>query len=200
MARLKKRDDDFKKLMTDEKILNQNIDLEELFDGNISNWLVNNKTKNLKNALRYEDMKKFLSREVRLTGIVEYIDSDECKRMREWLNDAVHLNHYKSILLNNGLICVDEQRKIALENFRAVFDKVIMFHVTCVFCMNPVYLMSSDYSDYMDCGMEPPVDCQYDVAPFIQLFLDNTVYKTFPEWVSKLVEVASPMRLRKLGR
>jgi hypothetical protein len=144
-----------------------------------------------------DEMKKFLSQEVKLSGIVEYLDTDECKKIREWLNDAVHLNHYKSILLNNGLLCIDKQRKIALDNFRDAFDKTIMFHVTCVFCMNPMYLMSSDYSDYIACGMEPPVDCQYDVAPFIQAYLDKTIYPAFPDWIAKLVEVASPMRLRK---
>ena len=197
MARLKRRDDDFKNLMNDDKILNQNLDLEGFFDVDLSDWLINNKTKSLKGTLRYDEMKKFLSQEVKLSGIVEYLDSDECKKIREWLNDAVHLNHYKSILLNNGLLCIDKQRKIALDNFRDAFDKTIMFHVTCVFCMNPMYLMSSDYSDYMACGMEPPVDCQYDVAPFIQAYLDKTIYQAFPDWIAKLVEVASPMRLRK---
>ena len=59
-------------------------------------------------------------------------------------------------------------------------------------------MMSSDYCDYKDCGMEPPEGCQYDVAPFIQLFLDKTIYKAFPDWARKLVKAVSPMRLRKV--
>jgi len=44
----------------------------------------------------------------------------------------------------------------------------------------------------------PPDGCEYDVAPFIQAYLDKTVYKTKPEWAGKLVEAVSPMRLRRL--
>lgn len=197
-ARLRKKGDECNRLMTNDNGFVQDLKLEELYDANVSDWLADNKTKSLKAALRYDEMKKFLCQEARLIGIVEYLESDECKKMREWLNDAVHLNHYKSILLNDGLLCLDDLRKATLDELKRAFDKITMFHITCMFCLSPVYMMSSDYLDYKECGMEPPEGCQYEVSPFIQSYLDKTVYKLQPRWAIKMVEKTGPMRLRVL--
>ena len=195
MARLKKKDDEFVNSLIDAGFLIQGLQAEQLYDVNVSDWLAGNKTKELKKGLRYEGMRDFLKQEASIAGIVEYLDSSGCKVMREWLNDAVHLNHYKAVLLNNGLICIDDKRKLAVDKLKSAFDEIVAFHVTCVFCLKPNYLMSSDYGDYMECGMTPPEGCQYDVAPFIQSFLDETVYKTMPDWAEKLVAAVKPMRL-----
>ena len=198
MARLKKKDDDFLNLMGDDDFLAQGLPLEKLCDDKVSDWLSNNKTQQLKKALRYEDMRDYLQAEESVDGIVKYLKSPECKKMREWLNDAVHLNYYKAVLLNDGRLCIDNLRRSTVDEFKRAFDQITMFHVTCVFCLEPVYMMSPDYRDYKDFGMEPPEGCQYDVSPFIQSFLDKTVYKEFPDWARKLVKAVSPMRLRKL--
>ena len=198
MARLKRKDDDFFKLISGDSFFKHGLRLEELYDGNTSDWLSDNKTKALQRVLRYDEMVKYLQQEACIAGIVEYLKSSGCKEMREWLNDAVHLNCYKAILLNDGLLCIDGARKSTVDNFKHAFDQITMFHTTCVFCLEPIYLMSSDYCDYLESGMEPPEGCQYEVSPFIQLFLDNTVYKKCPEWARKLVKAASPMCLRKL--
>ena len=197
MTRLKRMDDDFFKLMSDSDFFARGLGAEELYDVKTSDWLSGNKTKALQRALRYGEMVKYLKQEARIAGIVEYLESSECEKMREWLNDAVHLNYYKAILLNDGQLCIDGLRKSTIEEFKRVFDQVTMFHVTCVFCLQPFYMMSSDYCDYTDCGMEPPEGCQYDVAPFIQSYLDKTVYQTFPDWAEKLVETVGFMRLMR---
>lgn len=195
MACLKKKGDEINSLIADDNGFDRELKFEELYDANVSDWLVDNKTKSLKGALRYDEMKTFLCQESRLTGIVEYLESDECKKMRGWLNDAVHLNYYKTILLNDGKLCIDDLRKKTLDALKRAFDKISMFHVTCVFCLNPVYMMSSDYMDYKEIGMEPPEGCQYDVAPFIQSYLGKTVYNMFPDWAEHLIEASKPMRL-----
>ena len=193
IACLKKKGDECNKLMSGDNCFAQALKFEELYDANVSDWLVDNKTNALKGALRYDEMKKFLCQEARLTGIVEYLESDECTEVRKWMNDAVHLNHYKSVLLNDGLLCIDDLRKSTLDELKRAFDKITMFHVACVFCLKPVYMMSSDYMDYKECGMEPPEGCQYEVASFIQSYLDKTVYELHPEWATRLVEIVSPM-------
>ena len=198
MACLKRHGDEDNSLIADDNGVDRELKFEKLYDANVSDWLVDNETKSLKGALRYDKMKKFLCQEARLTGIVEYLESDECKKMRDWLNDAVHLNYYKTILLNDGKLCIDDLRKKTLDELKRAFDKISMFHATCVFCLNPVYMMSSDYADYKEIGIEPPEGCQYDVAPFIQSYLDKTVYKVFPDWAKQLTETSKPMRLREL--
>jgi hypothetical protein len=198
IGRLKKKSDDFNNMMTNDIGLNKKLDLEEWYDANVSNWLMDNKTKNLKKALRYDDMKKFLKQDLKLSGIIEYLDSDECKKLRDWLNDAVHLNYYNMVLLNDGSLCIDPKRKATLDEVKRAFDQITMFHIACVLCLKPVYMMSHDYIDYKDCGMEPPEGCEYDVSPFVQEYLEKTMYKTCPKWAEKLILTARPMRLRNL--
>lgn len=197
-ALLRKKSDECNRLVINDNDFVQDLKLEELYDANVSDWLADNKTKSLKAALRYDEMKKFLCQEARLIGIVEYLESDECKKMREWLNDAVHVNYYKSILLNDGLLCIDGARKSELDEMSLAFGKIVMFHVTCAFCLSPFYMMSSDYMDYKECGVEPPDGAENDVAPFIQTYLDETVYKSFPRWAKHLIEVSKPMQLTRL--
>ena len=67
-----------------------------------------------------------------------------------------------------------------------------------MFSLNPAYLMSFKYMDYIDCGMEPLEGSQYEVAPFIQEYLDKTLYRTHPNWAKELVQAAAPMRLRSV--
>ena len=59
-------------------------------------------------------------------------------------------------------------------------------------------MMSSDYMDYKEYGVEPPEGVENDVAPFIQTYLDKTVYKSFPGWAKHLIEVSKPMQLTRL--
>lgn len=197
IARLKKQDNDLLKVIAKDISLVKGVKVEDLYDVNTSDWLSDNKTKALQRALRYEEMVKCLKQEVCIAEFVEYLDSHECEKMREWLNDAVHLNYYKAVLLNDGRLCIDGERKSEVDRFKDAFDQIIMFHVICVFCLEPVYLMSSDYMDYLDCGDTPPDGCQYNVSPFIQPYLEKTVYKFNPAWAEKLVRVVMPMRLRK---
>ena len=42
-------------------------------------------------------------------------------------------------------------------------------------------ISSTDYVDYLDCGLEPPEDCQYIVAPFVQDFINKKVARLHPE-------------------
>lgn len=197
MARLKRKGVEISSRIAADNFVSE-FKLEDLYDVSTSDWLSDNKTKRLQGELYYDRMLKFLENEASINEIVSYLNSPECKKMREWLNDAVHLNYYNTILLNDGLLCVDRARKSAVDEFNRAVTKIVMLHITCMFCMQPVYMMSSDYCDYLDIGKEPPEGCQYAVAPFIQSYLDKTVYKLCPQWAAKLVATTSPMRLRIL--
>ncbi|MFQ7534199.1 MAG: hypothetical protein ACLRPT_03140 [Akkermansia muciniphila] len=42
-------------------------------------------------------------------------------------------------------------------------------------------MSSSDYIDYLECGMQPPENSQYWVAPFVQEALDEILAKHRPD-------------------
>ncbi len=54
----------------------------------------------------------------------------------------------------------------------------ILNYITTTFVLlsavcNPISIMSTDYTDYLDCNIIPPPDSQYWVAPFIIKFLEQ---------------------------
>ena len=42
-------------------------------------------------------------------------------------------------------------------------------------------LCSGDIEDYLDLGIEPPENCQYEIAPFIQEYINRKVVTIHPE-------------------
>lgn len=49
----------------------------------------------------------------------------------------------------------------------------VRFFITLIICYDGKELSSSDYIDYLDCGMEPPTDSQYWIAPICKNFIDS---------------------------
>ena len=49
-------------------------------------------------------------------------------------------------------------------------------------------LCSGDIEDYLDLGIDPPEGCQYEIAPFIQKYIDEEVVKLHPELKKYLKE------------
>ncbi|RYE13482.1 MAG: hypothetical protein EOP45_21110 [Sphingobacteriaceae bacterium] len=47
-------------------------------------------------------------------------------------------------------------------------------------------ISSTDIVDYLECDIEPPENCQYQIAPFIQEYIDKKVVKLHPELKSYL--------------
>lgn len=50
-----------------------------------------------------------------------------------------------------------------------------------MFSIKEHYMSSSDYIDYLECGMQPPENSQYWVAPFVQEALDEILAKHRPD-------------------
>lgn len=49
-------------------------------------------------------------------------------------------------------------------------------------------MMSSDFVDYVECGLLPPEDCQYWVNPIVQEMLNEVVVTFRPDLYSALKE------------
>ncbi len=47
--------------------------------------------------------------------------------------------------------------------------------------VDPSLIMSTDYIDYLDSNLEPPKDSQYNIAKFVQDFIDLKISKLHPE-------------------
>lgn len=96
------------------------------------------------------------------------------KRNRELLDDSVHSNRFRSILLNCNEVVV-ENRECELRNISIVLKQIFLIHLAFIFHLNDHYFMATDYMDYMDMGMEPPEGCTEWIASYAQEAFDKYI-------------------------
>ncbi|MCD7930753.1 MAG: hypothetical protein LUH15_04950 [Tannerellaceae bacterium] len=101
---------------------------------------------------------------------------DRYKKIRDRCNNNTHYNFYSNIVLNDNQIYNPDRIKW-LNLFSKDIEAIFIQHITYVFYLNEYYMMSSDYIDYVDMGMQPEDDSQYWVAPFVQKVFDKIIKK-----------------------
>lgn len=96
------------------------------------------------------------------------------KKNRELLDDSVHSNRFRLMLLNCNKVYI-ENRDRHLKNCEIVLRQLFLLHLSFIFHLNPQYLMASDYMDYFEEGMTPPEGCEAWIAPFAQDAFDKVI-------------------------
>ncbi len=136
---------------------------------NINDW-IRNELSNLQisDILKYIGTSKKLSEVVKKYGFQKSFTDIAAK-----LNDFVHSNGIS--FYNNSF--VHHHRKNEIQSLCDDLTNILNY-ITTIFVFlsalcNPFSIMSSDYTDYLDCNSTPPDDSQYWVAPFIVEFLQQ---------------------------
>ena len=96
------------------------------------------------------------------------------KTIRDRCNAHTHYNFYQHVLLNDNEIDLPN-RIWWLNTFRADTQDLLVMHLAYIFFMKDHYMMSSDYTDALECGAQPEPDSQYWVAPFVQEIFDEAI-------------------------
>ena len=96
------------------------------------------------------------------------------KKNRELLDDSVHSNRYSRLLLNCSDVAIPDREK-HLQNIDIVLKQIFTIHISFIFHLNPEYLMSSDYMDYINTGETPPKGCENWIAPYAQKTFDKYI-------------------------
>lgn len=109
------------------------------------------------------------------------------KTLRSKLNDYVH-NNGARFVTQNLIKVYNESFDTHLFNITSRTSYISSFFVVFLIMINSSLISSTDYADYMDCNMDPPIDCQYIVAPFVQDFINCKVTKLHPELKQYLKE------------
>jgi len=181
----------------DSAIINiySNLYLEEHFS--ITNFIVEQINKWLQGKDRlpeYRKMSQYIRSSERVAPITRIVFGDDrYKRIRDRCNDHTHYNFYRNILLNDSKIYLPIRPR-ELEQFSADVRDVLILHLAYLFFANEHYMMSSDYIDYLECGMTPEPDSQYWVAPFVQDIFDHPLAEERPDIADTIREYTS-MRL-----
>lgn len=116
----------------------------------------------------YRIMSDYIRKSTKLERInILLLKDDRYKKIRNRCNDNTHYNFYRHILLNDNEI-YNPNRKKYLDIFTKDIEAIFIQHFAYIFYLKEHYMMSSDYVDYKDMGMEPIEGSQYWVSNFIQ--------------------------------
>ena len=157
----------------------------------VNDWL-----RGTKALPEYKIMKAYVAEAARLEPVIGMLlKSDRrYKAIRDRSNGHMHYNNFQSMLLNDK--DVRAERLPVLDQIESDVADLFVLHLACVFFMNGHYMMSSDYVDYLECGMKPEVDSQYWVAPFVHEVFDKVLSVRRPD-VCAVIRSHTSMHLER---
>ena len=172
-----------------DQYLKDRIDEEPIAAEQAQNWLRGNKP-----LPKYKVMRDYVARANRLKPVIDILleTDDRYKAIRERSNGHMHYCNFDSILLNDRDIYFD--RMPHLNQLNSDVIDLFVLHMTCTFFTNEDYMRSSDYIDYLECGMKPVADSIYWVVALVQEIFDEVLNKRRPD-VCAVIKKQTSMHL-----
>lgn len=162
--------------------LEDNFSLDNLLVEQIYNWI-----HGADKLPEYRLMSQYLKSSKRLEGLNNCLDVDaRYKEIRLRCNNHTHYNYFKSVLLNDSSLHLDDRLKVLSELSNDV-KNLFVLHLSYLFLLKCNYMGSSDYIDSLDCGIQPPEDSQYWVAPFVQDVFNKFIKELRPDIASLIL-------------
>lgn len=109
-----------------------------------------------------------------LMNMFEFREDKGFGKIRRILDDNMHINRY-ILLLNNDNEIYYPRRIRLLTTFQQCVDSIFSFHFASIVYLNGVYLLSSEYRDYLEFGQNPPEGSENWPANQAQIALDRFV-------------------------
>lgn len=119
--------------------------------------------------LSYSGFMAYFKENEVINNFIELFYKQRLKRWSQILNDHVHGNSYLSYCDNN-----DYGNRLDEEIMDITFG-LTSFILSMLILVDPSYIASSDYGDYCEMGMTPPLGSQYWVAPVFTDFISLTI-------------------------
>jgi hypothetical protein len=139
----------------------------------------------------YRIMSQYIRNSRDLKEINDFLYCDDLyKNIRERCNDHTHYNYFKNVLLNDSETYLKGRARY-LDELSEDVRFIFIFHLSyiCTICQH--YMISSDYLDHLECGMAPPEDSQYWVAPFFQSAFSKILMEERPDIGSAILNSTS---------
>jgi len=161
--------------------LQEAFGIDNLVVEEINDWL-----KGRKQLPKLKEMLKYILKAkcMQTTGKLLNAD-DRYLKLRNRCNDHTHFNLFQYLFLNDPSIQLFRKPE-HFDQFSADLRDIFVLHIAGLFSVNDVYLMASDYRDYLECGMTPEPGSEYWVATFVQEVFDSLVKKHRPD-VAELI-------------
>ncbi len=169
--------------------LKDHFSIENFVVEKINNWL-----RGKEKLPEYRKMSEYIRASESLKVINELLYGDSrYKTLRELCNDNTHYNFYHNLMLNDNEVYI-KARGLEIEKISVGIRDIFILHLAYIFFLNDHYMMSSDYVDYLDCGMQPEENSQFWVAPFIQEIFDTTITPHRPD-IAAAIKNSTSMQL-----
>jgi hypothetical protein len=169
-ALLRKYDDGILTNLYIDCYIRQNLSLDNFIVEKVNNW-----AHGIEKFPASNKMIEYIRSYDDLSNLNTMIDFDGFyKKIRQRCNDNTHFNSIYFMALNDNSVYL-ENRIRELNQFVLFLRSFFIFHFVYLFTLNEVYMISSDYMDALDCGMQPEEDSQYWVASFVQDVFDKYV-------------------------
>jgi hypothetical protein len=154
-------------------------------------WLTNKVLElpyKIKMKLSFENYMKRLENNSNVIHILEnYKLQDYWKTLTNKLNNYVH-NNGQYFTSHNIVSEHNKDLDILLKNINIRISYIVTLFLVLTIMFDATLISSSDMMDYLNCDMEPPEDCQYEIAPFIQVYIDLKVIKIHPQLKQFLID------------
>lgn len=152
------------------------ISVDAWFDNNV------NKLSNLqKKKLSIQNYINYLETNDTINKLLhEYDLKKHWENIRRKLNDYTHNNgqHYTT---ENIMVSSNKDLEKCYEEIIARLNFVTALFLMLLILIKPSMIQATDYIEYLDCGLTPPEGSQYNVAPFIQEFINEYINRIHPE-------------------
>ena len=172
-------------------ILSKQID-KEYYESLTSEAIKNNKIKQWIDA----ESRLFEEREIinvyktikqeypELTKVFNLTDKSTLyHKLREICNDNMHYNYLYTMMANDASM-IRSRKDLWMPLLKSMARAIRLFfsiHFSFIYVGNPGNMMSSDYMDYLDCGMQPPPGCERWVPNPVQIAFSSIIQKYTPK-------------------
>lgn len=150
----------------------------------ISAWLRNKVTeqpKLIKERLSYDNYMKTLKQNNLIQKILKDYELEKYWGiLRVKLNNYVHNNGHQ-FTLDNLVMLNNPNLETYLQSINYRSSYIISFFLILIIITDSKLISSTEYMDHLNLGLDPPEGCQYNIASFIQNYLDKKVVKLHPE-------------------
>ena len=169
--------------------LDDHVSIENFIVDKVNNWL-----KGEDKLPEYRVMSSYIRNSEKVSVINDLLYSDKrYKNIRDRCNDNTHYNFFFNMLLNDNEMYYEHRIKV-LNSFSIDIQDIFILHLAYLFFIKDHFMTSSDYLDALECDLEPELDSQYWVAPFIQDIFDQLVSKRRPD-IAKAIKQETCMKL-----
>lgn len=104
-------------------------------------------------------------------------------KLRDVCNDNMHYNYLYTMMANDANM-IRARKDLWIPLLRKIARAIRLFftiHFSFIYVGHPGTLMSSDYMDHIDCGMQPPSGCERWVANPVRIAFSSIVQKYAPK-------------------